>query len=96
MSVKNQVLCEVFDCELDELSTVISENRDSAIMHIKQAMDIYSTRLAWDMWLDNAVQRVDILNEERKPGDTFVHMVNLLEERVKFKAWKDKHDITTI
>lgn len=77
MSLKNKILCEVFDSELIDLQLNITLN--PTIMRIKSAMDMYAVRTAWDLWKKNTDFLVDAFGQG-VPVDEDV-------DRAKFEKW---------
>jgi hypothetical protein len=82
MSQKNKILCEVFDCELEDLQLNITLN--PTVSRIKAAMDILAEKTAWDLWLFKA-KRLSAMFSDHPP-------LNVKEERGLFNTWYTKNN----
>lgn len=84
ISVKNKILCEVFDCELDDLQSTIVNNADCAVVHIKAAMEILAMRRSWDVWKRFAVRHYDADHKEPHIDEP--------AERKRFLKWFEDNE----
>lgn len=77
MSQKNRILCDVFDCELENLQVSITLN--PTVQRVKAAMELLATKTAWDLWLHHAHWGADNFGQGIP--------VNEKTERTKFEIW---------
>jgi hypothetical protein len=81
MSQKNRILCEVFDCELEELQLNITLN--PTVYRIKQAMELLASKTAWDLWLNHAHWISESFGQGMPIDDK--------AERAKFELWYENN-----